>query len=102
MTEVNGLAVVEEVKEGRSLLAPLTANLLAELEQAQDPDTLQERKALYAALAVYLEQQHRGPVEEVNAAMKLRVRAEHRLGEILAVTVNHAGSRGVGNSVLST
>src|SRR5262249_8349173 len=40
--------------------------------------------------------------EAARDAAELRLRAERRLGELLAETVNHAGSRGVGNTVLPT
>jgi hypothetical protein len=37
-----------------------------------------------------------------NAAVKIKARVEHRLGGVLAATVNHAGSRGVGDIVSRT
>jgi hypothetical protein len=33
-------------------------------------------------------------VAEYNAALKVKAKVEHRLGEVLAETVNHKGSRG--------
>src|SRR5262245_31999541 len=53
------------------------------------------------AVAAYLRQQKHG-LDAQNQAAEIKLRSERRLGELLAGTVNHAGSRGVGNTVLPT
>jgi hypothetical protein len=39
---------------------------------------------------------------EHNAARTVKLKVEHRLGEVLAATVRHEGSRGVGDTVSHT
>src|SRR5262249_19710711 len=71
------------------------------LAQARDLLTVLDFRNKSAAVAHYLRQRDDSD-EAARDAAELRLRAERRLGELLAETVNHAGSRGVGNTVLPT
>jgi hypothetical protein len=56
-----------------------------------DPAALKECQAQASAIAEYLAQRPDKNVEEYNAAVKVKARAEHRLGEVLDATVRHGG-----------
>lgn len=87
------------VKPDSGLLALAEARrYLAEARDALGVLDLRNR-----ALAVehYLRQRDDAGTAALDAA-ELRLRAERRLGELLAETVNHQGSRGVGSAVKPT
>jgi N6-adenosine-specific RNA methylase IME4 len=94
--------IVQQVKEGKNSIAAEAPGMLAFVSQQEEPAVLRECKAQATAVATYLAQRKDGSVEEYNAAVKVRERVEHRLGEVLAETVNHNGSRGVGDTVSPT
>jgi N6-adenosine-specific RNA methylase IME4 len=94
--------VVERVKAGAGSLACEAPRMLAFVSGLTDPEVLRECKAQAAAIEEYLAQRRDASVEEYNAAVKVKARVAHRLGEVLAVTVNHRGSRGVGDTVSPT
>src|SRR5262249_22774741 len=96
----NGFAlVVQQVRSGTGSMAREAPGMLAFLAGLDDAAVLSECKAQAAAVAFYLASRKDPLVEEYNAALLVKARAEHRLGEVLAATVNHAGSRGVGDAV---
>src|SRR5262245_21778756 len=102
-TMTNGFAlVVQQVRSGTGSMAREAQGMLSFLAGLDDAAVLAECKAQAAAVAAYLAARKDPLVAEYNAALLVKARAEHRLGEVLAATVNHAGSRGVGNAVLST
>ena len=72
--------------------------LIAEAKKVWDVKLLRDQAA---AVAHYLRQQH-AAYESIQDAAELKLRAERRLGELLANTVNHKGSRGVGIIVKPT
>jgi hypothetical protein len=74
--------------------------LLEFVKNLSDPAALQECKAQATAVMEYIAQRRDLSVEDHNAAVKIKARVVHRLGEVLAATVNHAGNRGPGNAVL--
>jgi site-specific DNA-methyltransferase (adenine-specific) len=71
------------------------------LAQARDLLTVLDFRNKSAAVEHYLKQRDDSD-EATRDAAELRLRAERRLGELLAETVNHAGSRGVGDTVSPT
>lgn len=79
--------IVERVKAGSCSLVPEVPRMLAFVAEQDDVSVLSELKAQAVAVAAYLAQRKDGSVEEYNAALKVRARAEHRLGEVLAKTV---------------
>jgi hypothetical protein len=67
-----------------------------------EPSHPKECRDQATAVAAYLAQKKDVFVKEYNAAIKSKARVEHLLGEVLAETVNHKGSRGVGDTVSHT
>jgi SAM-dependent methyltransferase len=86
--------VVERVKTGALSIAEEAPAMIAFLGTLDDPAALKECKAQSAAITEYLAHRKDMGVAEYNAAQKVKARVEHRLGEVLAETVNHNGSRG--------
>jgi len=84
---------VREVKSGRASVADATPRMLAFIAALDEPGDLRECKAQAAAVHQYL-LLRRGSAGECNAALKIKARVEHRLGQVLSATVNHRGSRG--------
>jgi N6-adenosine-specific RNA methylase IME4 len=80
--------VVAGVKAGEVSLAREAPRMLAFVSGLTDPEDLRECKAQAAAVAEYLAQRRDASVEEYNAAVKVKARVEHRLGEVLAETVS--------------
>jgi hypothetical protein len=74
------------------------ARMLAEVRTAGEAVELRQQAR---AVEVYLRQQEYAKEAALDAA-EIRLRAERRAGEILAATVNHGGSRGVGSRVEPT
>jgi len=83
--------IVRKVESGALSILRALPRMMAAIAEYDDAKDLREVKAQAAAVAAYLAQKNDMPVAEYNAAMKLKARAEHRLGEVLAVTVNHKG-----------
>jgi hypothetical protein len=83
--------IVREVKCGKLSIAKQAPKMLAFVEKLSEPKELKECKAQAAAVAAYLAQRRDSSVEEYNAAVKIKTRVEHRLGEVLAATVKHGG-----------
>lgn len=88
--------IVERVKSGAGSLHREVPKMLAFVARLQDVAALNECKAQAAAVAAYLAQRKDGSVEEYNAALKVKVRIESRLGEVLAATVLTRGQHGSG------
>jgi N6-adenosine-specific RNA methylase IME4 len=72
--------------------------LLAEARTVSEVKDLRDKAE---SVRLYLRQREDAREAQQDAA-ELRVRAERKLGELLAATVNHAGSRGVGRTVRPT
>lgn len=94
--------IVEKVKSHSSAIIRESRSMIAFIEKQTDPSVLSQCKAQAAAIAAYLAHRKDGSVEEYNTAIKIKLRVEHRLGEVLKVTVNHVGNKGSfgGNKVL--
>jgi hypothetical protein len=90
--------IVERVKAGQLSLVAEAPRLLASIAQISDTAVLKEQKAQAVAIAVYLAQRRDQSVEEHNAALKIKLRIEHRLGEVLDGMV--IDTREGGNNVL--
>jgi N6-adenosine-specific RNA methylase IME4 len=93
--------MVELVKTGQLSLVVEAPRLLADIAQISDTAVLKEQKAQAVAIAVYLAQRRDQSVEEHNAALKIKLRIEHRLGEVLAETVKHGGHNKEQGDILS-
>lgn len=92
MSHSNGFALVaEEVKAGGRLLAPEVRGMMDFLAETTTAKDLRECKAQANAVAAYLASRYECPVSEVNAAVTLKAFAEHRLGQVLAATVQQGG-----------
>lgn len=74
---------LEKIKAGSGSLLSEVPRMLAVVAK--------QSRAQASAIAEYLAQRRDQSVEEYNAAIKVKARVEHRLGEVLAVTVNHKG-----------
>ena len=85
--------MLEKVKAGSGSIAKEAPRMISFVAQLDDTPTLKECKAQVAAITEYLAHRRDSNVEEYNAAMKVKARVEHRLGELLAKTVNHKGGR---------
>jgi hypothetical protein len=72
--------------------------LLAEVRLAGEAGDLRHKAR---AIEVYLRQQEHAREAALDAA-EIRLRAERKAGQLLAATVNHNGSRGVGSRVEPT
>jgi hypothetical protein len=83
--------VVESVKAGAGSLACEAPRMLAFVSGLTDAKILRECRAQAAAVEEYLAQRRDASVEEYNAALKVKIRVEHRLGEVLAETVRRRG-----------
>lgn len=82
---------VEKVKAGAVSIISEVPAMMAFVAGLADTQMLTECKAQAAAVAEYLAQRKDRSVEEYNAAIKVRLKAEHRLGEVLRETVKHGG-----------
>jgi site-specific DNA-methyltransferase (adenine-specific) len=92
MSEANGFALtVRRVRAGELSVTQEAAAMIAFVATVQDPGTLRECQAQAAAVMAYLRLRQDASIEEFNAGVKVRARVEHRLGEVLAVRVNHTG-----------
>lgn len=102
MTDTEDFSVVvRAVKRGDMSIVERAADMIAFVTQQDEAEVLKECKAQAAAIIAYLRQRKDLSVAEHNAALKVRVRVEHRLGEILAETVKHGGHNAKqGNSML--
>lgn len=94
-------AVIKKVKDGRLSLASECRAMVAFIESISDTTVLKECKAQAAAVLEYLAQRKDDMVEDHNAAVKIKARVEHRLGEVLAATVNHKGGRPKNSDIVS-
>jgi hypothetical protein len=84
--------VAQQVEVGAFSVVEAAPQWLAMLAETDDCGQLRECKAQAAAIVAYLAHRKDGSVAEYNAAAKVRARVEHRLGEVLRDTVNHAGA----------
>ncbi len=75
------------------MLAKECGKMVAFVAGLKDAAALKECKAQAAAVLEYLLQKKDGSVEEHNAAVKIKAKVEHRLGEVLALTVKRGGDR---------
>ena len=90
MSEATAGTMLMRLGQARAILAELrTVNEVKDLR-----DTAQ-------AVQHYLKQRD-GSFDAQQDAAEIKLRAERRLGELLAETVNHNGSRGVGSTMLPT
>ena len=87
---------IEKVKAGSVTVASKAKEMIAFVSKQDDPVVLKECKAQAVAVEAYLAQRWGGKVEDYNAAVKVKTRVEHRLGEVLSGTVNHKGTPGPG------
>jgi len=79
--------IVRKVKSGEESISKSSGRMITFIEQLRDTAALKECKAQAAAVLEYLSQRKDGSVEDHNAAVKIKARIEHRLGEVLAETV---------------
>jgi N6-adenosine-specific RNA methylase IME4 len=94
LTNQTGLSLpLADVKAGKLSVAREAPHMLAFVADLTDVPTLSEARAQAKAVEEYLAQKRDLSVQEYNAAVKIRARVEHRLGEVLAATVNHKGGR---------
>ena len=89
--------LVEPVTAGALSVRDQAPAMLAYVGSQTDAGVLRECKAQAAAVVEYLARRREESVEDHNAALKIRMRVEHRLGEVLAETVRHQGGRPEGN-----
>lgn len=92
----NLAVVLEQVKSGGAITEQVPG-MLAFVDQQKEAAVLQECKAQASAIVEYLAQRRDVSIEEHNAAVKIKLKVEHRLGEVLRETVQ---PRGAGNCVL--
>lgn len=78
---------LELVKAGRSTLVAEVPQMLAFIGTLDDPAALVECQAQASAVAEYLARRKDATDAEFNAALKVKLRVEHRLGEVLKQTV---------------
>ena len=79
-------------------LIEAASRALAEARSVEDVKVVRDKAE---AIRAYYRQQ-KGCFEAQQDAAELKLRAERRLGELLAETVNHNGSRGVGSTMEPT
>jgi N6-adenosine-specific RNA methylase IME4 len=103
VTNQTGLSLpLADVEAGRLSVAREAPRMLAFVAGLTEVSVLTEAKAQAAAVEAYLAQRRDQTVEEYNATIKIKARIEHRLGEVLAVTVKHGGhNKKQDNTVLS-
>jgi hypothetical protein len=94
-------AIVKPVSETGLVALAEAKRWLAEAREVLQVLDLRHTAALSLQYARYITQRDDAVQAALNAA-EIRLRAERRLGELLAESVNHEGSRGVGISVLPT
>jgi 16S rRNA G966 N2-methylase RsmD len=95
---MNFSLITQRVKEGASIVNSVPG-MLAFIAKQTDDRVLKECRAQAKAVLTYLATHGKDrSVEEYNAAAKVLAKSEHRLGEVLAVTVNHQGGRPKKNS----
>lgn len=93
--------LVRDVKSGAISLAKQTAKMIAYVSKLDDTKKLKECKAQAAAVLEYLVHHKDSSVIEHNSAVAIKASIEHRLGEVLAMTVKHKGlNQHAGNGVL--
>jgi N6-adenosine-specific RNA methylase IME4 len=83
-------SMVRYVRSGAALVRQCADLMYAIGSLAHVPDLI-ECKRRAAALASYVSQRPNVWAEEHNAALKIRLRIEHRLGEVLAETIRPRG-----------
>ena len=91
-TVINFGGLVHQIKTGNLSIVDAQPAMVAFLKEQDDAVVLKEAKDQSSAVAEYLRQKKEMPVEEYNAALAIRITAEHRLGEVLKVTVKPGGS----------
>lgn len=91
--------IVQKVKTGQLVISREAPQMIAFIGKLDDVPTLKECKAQAAAVAEYLSQRRDTSVEEYNAAAKVKGVVEHRLGEMLAKTVQRGRPEKNGHSV---
>jgi hypothetical protein len=89
----NFALIVQKVKAGAISVAEEAPGMIAFLDKQDEVAALNEYKARAAALIEYLAHRKDESVAEHNAAGKVMAKVKHRLGEVLAATVNHRGGR---------
>lgn len=82
----NLAVVLEQVKSGGAITEQVPG-MLAFVDQQKEAAVLQECKAQASAIVEYLAQRRDVSIEEHNAAVKIKLKVEHRLGEVLRETV---------------
>lgn len=100
MTQDNFALVEQRVRAGGFSMVDEAPRLIAALAITEDVLTLKKRKGVAVAVAAFLAHMHKGPVDEVNAALKVKAFAEWRLGKVLAETVQPRGRNSSDNGML--
>ncbi len=90
--------IVKKVKAGTMCVAKEAPGMMAFVAELSEPEALKECKAQAAAIMAYLTNRKDCTVEEYNAGVKVKMRVEHRLGEVLAETVITRGYHSPGHS----
>lgn len=93
--------VLEKLKAGAASISREVPRMLAFVADLEDAATLKECKAQASAITEYLAQKRDGTVDEYNAALKVKARVEHRLGEVLSSSVKRGGKSN-GRDVISS
>ncbi len=92
--------IVAKVKAGEMSVVREAPAMLTFIANLSEPEALKECKAQAAAILAYLANRKGCSVEEYNAGVKIKMRIEHRLGEVLAETVRPRGRNSSGNGML--
>lgn len=85
---MNFSLIVQKVKAGGLSIAKESARMVAFVAELNEPDAIKECKSQASAVLEYLAQRNDLSVQEYNAALTIKLRAEHRLGEVLAEKVS--------------